>query len=90
MTYLTNLKPTTVRGNKRLGRGYGSGKGGHTTNRGQKGQKARRSIHPAFMGTKNKKSLLQRLPLLRGKGKFKSLNEKAVIVSLDKLNLIEI
>jgi len=26
---------------KRVGRGYGSGKGGHTTGRGQKGQKAR-------------------------------------------------
>ena len=29
--------------NKRLGRGYGSGKGGHTSSRGQKGQNSRGS-----------------------------------------------
>jgi len=86
MTYLNQLSPTTTKAKKRLGRGYGSGKGGHTTNRGQKGQKARRSIHPAFMGTKNKKSLIQRLPLMRGKGKFKSLQDRAVLVSLTQLN----
>lgn len=86
MTYLSNLLPTTTKPNKRLGRGYGSGKGGHTTNRGQKGQKARTKIHPTFMGTKNKKSLIQRLPLLRGKGKFKSLNEKPILVTLTQLN----
>lgn len=57
---------------KRIGRGIGSGKGGHTSSRGQKGQKSRGSIHILFEGMKTKKSLLKRLPLLRGKGKFKS------------------
>lgn len=38
---LSNLLPTTKRKRKRLGRGYGSGKGGHTVGRGQKGQKSR-------------------------------------------------
>lgn len=55
---------------KRKGRGYGSGKGGHTTGRGQKGQKSRTKIHILFEGLKVKKSTLKRLPLLRGKGKL--------------------
>jgi len=55
---------------KRLGRGYGSGKGGHTSGRGQKGQKSRTKIHFLFEGVKVKKSTLKKLPLLRGKGKF--------------------
>ena len=39
---------------KRLGRGYGSGKGGHTSGRGQKGQKSRTNIHILFEGLKVK------------------------------------
>lgn len=68
---LHELPRIVERSKKRLGRGYGSGKGGHTVGRGQKGQKARGKIHPLFTGTKTKKSLLQRLPLLRGKGRLK-------------------
>lgn len=55
---------------KRLGRGYGSGKGGHTSGRGQKGQKSRTKMHILFEGLKVKKSTLKKFPLLRGKGKF--------------------
>lgn len=55
---------------KRLGRGYGSGKGGHTSGRGQKGQKSRTNIHILFEGLKVKKSTIKKFPLLRGKGKF--------------------
>lgn len=55
---------------KRLGRGYGSGKGGHTSSRGQKGQKARTDVHVLFEGLKVKKSTIKKFPLLRGKGKF--------------------
>ncbi len=65
-----------TRAKKRLGRGYGSGKGGHTSGRGQKGQKSRGRIHPLFEGQKTKKSLIQRLPLLRGKGKNKPQKSK--------------
>jgi large subunit ribosomal protein L15 len=61
---------------KRLGRGMGSGKGSHTVGRGQKGQKTRRTIHVLFEGMKMKKSLLKRLPLMRGKGKFHSRKKK--------------
>ncbi len=69
---------------KRVGRGYGSGKGGHTTGRGQKGQKARGSVHILFEGLKVKKSTLKKLPLLRGKGKF-APKQKPVIVNINKL-----
>lgn len=61
---------------KRLGRGMGSGKGSHTSGRGQKGQKSRSHIGVLFEGMKMKKSLLKRLPLMRGKGKFHSRKRK--------------
>lgn len=38
---LNKLPKIVRRKKKRIGRGYGSGKGGHTVGRGQKGQKAR-------------------------------------------------
>ncbi|KKP47714.1 MAG: 50S ribosomal protein L15 [Candidatus Woesebacteria bacterium GW2011_GWA1_33_30] len=69
---------------KRLGRGYGSGKGGHTSGRGQKGQKSRTDIHILFQGLKVKKSTLKRLPLLRGRGKF-SAKSKPVEIDIHKL-----
>ena len=84
--FLTNPPKTTTKSKKRLGRGYASGKGGHTTIRGQKGQKSRTKIPLLFTGTKNKKSLIQRLPKLRGRGKFKSLKPKPVIIQINELN----
>lgn len=72
---------------KRLGRGYGSGKGGHTVGRGQKGQKSRSKIGVLFEGMKVKKSLLKRLPLQRGRGKFKA-GKKPLVVNLEVLNLL--
>lgn len=73
---------------KRLGRGYGSGKGGHTSSRGQKGQKSRTSIHILFEGVKVKKSTLKKLPLLRGKGKFLA-KIKPITISLKKLEVFK-
>lgn len=87
MINLSNLPSTTQKSRKRIGRGYGSGKGGHTVGRGQKGQKSRGKIHPLFEGTKTKKSLIQRLPLLRGKGKLKPKTTRPFILDLDKLNV---
>jgi large subunit ribosomal protein L15 len=83
---LSSLPQVVKRSSKRIGRGYGSGKGGHTSTRGTKGQKARGSVRVLFEGTKAKKSLLKRLPFLRGKGKFKSWNEKPYIVKLNNLS----
>lgn len=73
---------------KRVGRGIGSGKGGHTVGRGSKGQNSRGKVSAIFEGTKIKKSLLKRLPLLRGKGKFKPMAKKTVVVNLKYLNLM--
>lgn len=72
---------------KRVGRGYGSGKGGHTTGRGQKGQKARSGVAVLFEGMKVKKSLIKRLPFRRGKDKFKA-QAKPVIIKLAALELL--
>ena len=71
---------------KRLGRGYGSGKGGHTSSRGSKGQKARSKVGLLFEGFKVKKSLLRRLPLQRGKGKNRAQSEP-LVVNLEVLNI---
>jgi large subunit ribosomal protein L15 len=83
---MKNLPKVKKRSKKRVGRGYGSGKGGHTSGRGQKGQKSRSNIHILFEGVKVKKSLIKRLPLKRGKGKFNA-KKKPIIVKTDYLNV---
>ncbi len=80
------IKATTKK-KKRVGRGYGSGKGGHTAGRGQKGQKTRSKMGILFEGIKVKKSLIKRIPLQRGKGKFKA-RSKPLVVKLGYLNLL--
>lgn len=84
---MTNLPKVVENRRKRLGRGYGSGKGGHTVGRGQKGQKSRTKIGVLFEGVKVKKSLLKRLPFQRGKGKNKGGN-KPVIINVGALNIL--
>ena len=85
---LKNLSKTTQKGKKRIGRGYGSGKGGHTSSRGAKGDNARGKVALLFEGTKMKKSLLKRLPLGRGKGKQKVFGKKPIIINVGLLNLL--
>lgn len=82
-----NLQKIVSGRKKRVGRGYGSGKGGHTAGRGQKGQKTRNKIGILFEGIKVKKSLLKRVPLQRGKGKFKSRNNP-IIIKTSYLNML--
>jgi len=79
---LKKLPKTTAGSKKRLGRGYGSGKGGHTSSRGQKGQKTRSKLPLYFEGTKMRKSIIRRLPMLRGKMRFKAVTGKPVIFNL--------
>ncbi len=86
---LNKLPKISTRSKKRVGRGFGSGKGGHTSGRGQKGQKSRGKIPMTMEGTKIKKSLLKRLPLRRGKGKFKPISPKPLIVNIKYLNLFK-
>lgn len=84
---MTDLPKIVSKRKKRVGRGIGSGKGGHTVGRGQKGQKSRDKINVIFEGIKVKKSLIKRLPLQRGKDKLKP-HKKPIIVKLAYLNLL--
>jgi len=86
---LSNLTKTTDRPKKRIGRGTGSGKGGHTVGRGKYGQKSREKVGLLFQGSKMRKTLIKRLPLLRGKGKFKSFRPGPIIINLKYLNLFK-
>lgn len=83
---MNTLPKVVTRRKKRVGRGYGSGKGGHTAGRGTKGQKSRSKVGIMFEGVKMKKSLIKRLPLRRGKGKFKA-KTGAIIIKLNYLNV---
>ena len=88
MNRLNNLSKTVAKKKKGLGRGYGSGKGGHAVGRGQKGQRSRNKPYLLFEGKKTQKSLLRRIPLLRGKGKLKSKENKPLVVNISFLNLL--
>lgn len=81
---LHTLPKLTVRKSKRLGHGYGSGKGGHTSSRGQKGQKSRGSVRMSFTGSSW--VWFKRLPFMRGKSRFNSFDKKALI-DLSDLNI---
>lgn len=67
METLNQLSVSTAKQQKRRGRGYGSGVGGHTTGRGAKGDKVRGKTKITFDGTKIKKGWIKRTPFLRGK-----------------------
>lgn len=84
LTSLEKLKGSN-RGKKRIGRGIGCGKGGHTVGRGNKGQKARKGSNKPWLGFEGGQvPLYKRLPRMRG---F-TVKGKAVIiaVSLSLLN----
>lgn len=76
------LPKITTTGKKRLGQGYGSGRGGHTSSRGQKGQKSRGSVRLSFTGSSW--VWFKRLPFIRGKSRFNQLHSK-VTLTLDDL-----
>lgn len=80
---LNNLITIIRRKKRRLGQGYGSGRG-KTAGRGTKGQKARGMVSISFEG--GGVSLIKRLPFMRGKGRFKPVSEKPIILNLDALN----
>lgn len=78
---LTRIK---TKGDKRLGRGIGSGKG-RTAGRGSKGQKVRGKIPATFTGSL---SLYRKLPLRRGYGNPK-MSSKRVLITLSDLNTLK-
>lgn len=80
---LSSLSKVVGKSAKRIGRGFGSGKGGHTSSRGQKGQRSRRTIPWYFEG--GQLPLIHRLPFLRGKGRLNPLKPAPVIVKTSQL-----
>ncbi|MFZ2153503.1 MAG: uL15m family ribosomal protein [Microgenomates group bacterium] len=78
MNIQSSLPKTTTKQQKRVGRGYGSGVGGHTTGRGSKGDKVRGTTKITFDGTKIKKGWIKRTPFLRGKHRTLKLGTYAV------------
>ena len=83
---LNKLKKIKKSEKKRLGRGYGSGRG-KTAGRGTKGQKARGKISLSFEG--GALPLIKRLPFRRGKGKNKIFRKRSMIVNIKALNLLK-
>jgi large subunit ribosomal protein L15 len=81
---LNHLPKTTTVKKKRRGQGYGSGKGGHTTGSGQKGQRTRTSIAQWFEG--GQLPQIRRFPFIRGKSRFVSLTPKPVEINVSQLN----
>ena len=67
MEILSSLSKSTTKQQKRVGRGIGTGVGGHTTGKGAKGDKVRGKTRITFDGTKIKKGWIKRTPFLRGK-----------------------
>lgn len=87
---LDKLTKTKQAKRKRIGRGYASGKGGHTVGRGQKGQKSRSGYskpRPDFEG--GAMPLSRRLPKLRGFSQSKFQKSRRYVISLDDLNTLE-
>jgi large subunit ribosomal protein L15 len=81
---LDKLPKLISRSSKRLGRGYGSGKGGHTSSRGQKGQKSRNKVAIWFEG--GQLPLIRRTPFIKGKSRFDSLKARPVVITTEMLN----
>lgn len=85
--YLSNLAKIVDNKKKRLGRGLGSGKGAKTGRGTTRHQKARESIPLAFEGGQAR--MIKRFPLLRGKGRNKSKNQRPTIIKLHELNIFK-
>jgi large subunit ribosomal protein L15 len=83
MSLLNQLKKTTTKAKKRLGRGYGSGKGGHTTNSGMKGQTSRVGAKIPLWFEGGQLPMTRKFPFIRGKGRFKSVKLTAEITFED-------
>lgn len=86
---LNELIKLTSRANKRVGRGVGSGKGGHTVGRGTKGHTSREGGTIPLWFEGGQLPLIKRLPYARGKFHFKSLNKKSVPIKVEQLSFIK-
>jgi len=85
MSMLTKLKAIKTKSKKRVGRGYGSTKGGHTSGRGSKGQLSRTGAKAPLWFEGGALPLVKRLPMLTGKGRLKPV-EQVALINLNQLN----
>lgn len=83
MSLLHTLAKTTSRAMKRVGRGYGSGKGGHTVGLGTKGQKARVGVTIPLWFEGGQLPGVKKYPMIRGKARFNVLRPTAEITLTD-------
>ena len=81
---LSNLPKSVKTGKKRLGRAFGSGVGGHTVGRGQKGQKTRGVIPLWFEG--GQLPIVRRTPFIKGKHRFQVIKLQPITVNFDILS----
>lgn len=87
--YISNINglKNRTKSAKRVGRGIGSGKGGHTTGRGQKGQKSRGGNSVPFGFEGGQVPLYKRLPQIGG---FKNARAKRIIdLDISRLNVFD-
>jgi len=92
MSLLNTLSKIVAKSKKRIGRGYGSGVGGHTSTRGQKGYKSRQGSKVPLWFEGGQLPLIKRLPMLRGKGKLNVVRPTAEVSlkDLEKMKATEI
>ncbi len=88
MSILNQLASIKENSKKRVGRGYGSGKGGHTAGHGTKGQGSRGGSKTPLWFEGGQLPLVRRLPMLRGKGRFNVVNPTAQL-TLSELNNLD-
>ena len=87
---LNKLKKIVGKKSKIIGRGYGSGKGGHTVGRGQKGARSRSGFKEFKRWLNN--SNIESLPKLRGVGRrsasrgYTKSKVERIVMNVDDLN----
>jgi large subunit ribosomal protein L15 len=90
---LNKLKKIKSKKSKRLGRGYGSGRGGHTVGKGQKGQQSRSGFKK--MRGWVRESKVKSLPKLKGIGKrlatrgYFTIKRNNVVLNVSDLEAFE-
>jgi len=87
MSLLNQLTSVTSRAKKRVGRGYGSGKGGHNSGKGTKGQNARRGGGVARWFEGGQLPIIKRMPMMRGKSRLEIVNPTAQLSLTEIENL---
>lgn len=99
MSILHQLTSIKTKSAQRVGRGYGSRRGGHTSGRGQKGQKSRQGKVIPLWFEGGQLPIVKRMPMQRGKSRLNVVrptaqltlteigNLKATTITLESLKL---